>query len=60
MSDITSDTNHPAEDHNGTPAQPATNTSQIVVIAIVVAALALLIAYQFFGCAACYGPHPSI
>lgn len=60
MSEITSDTNHPAEEPHAVPTPPASNTLQIVVIAIVVAALALLVAYQFFGCAACYGPHPSI
>lgn len=59
MSDMTSDTNHPAEDPNSVPAKPASNRMQIVVIAIVGAALALLMAYQFFGCAGCYG-HPSI
>lgn len=59
MSDVTSDTNHPAEDLNGVPAKPASNRLQIVVVVIVGAALALLIAYQFFGCAACYGT-PSI
>ncbi len=59
MSNVSSETNHPAEDANGVPAKPASNMLQIVVVAIVGAALALLIAYQFFGCAACYG-HPSI
>lgn len=59
MSDMTSDTNHPAENPNGVPAKPASNRLQIVVVVIVGAALALLIAYQFFGCAACYGT-PSI
>lgn len=59
MSDITSDTNHPAEDPNGVPARPASNRLQIAVFVIVGAALALLIAYQLFGCAACYGT-PSI
>ena len=59
MSDLTRETNHPAGDSNGIPARPASNRLQIAVIAIIGAALALLIAYQFFGCAACYGA-PSI
>lgn len=59
MSDIISDANHPAEDPSGVPAKPASNRAQIVVVVIVGEALALLIAYQFFGCAACYGT-PSI
>jgi hypothetical protein len=54
MSDITSETKHPAADPNGVPAKPASNRLQIMVVAIVGAALALLIAYQLFGCAACY------
>lgn len=59
MSDVTSGGNHPAQDPNSVPAKPASNTTQIVIIAIVVVALALLMAYQFFGCLECYAK-PSI
>jgi len=59
MSDVTSSGNHPAQDPNSVPAKPASNRMQIVVIAVVVVALALLMAYQFFGCVDCYAK-PSI
>lgn len=59
MSDVTSGGNHPAQDPNSPPAKPASNTTQIVIVAIVVVTLALLMAYQFFGCLECYAK-PSI
>lgn len=59
MIDATNDGNHPANDSASLPAKPANNTMQIVVIGIVVLALALLMAYQFFGCVDCYAK-PSI
>jgi hypothetical protein len=59
MSDVTGDTNHPAEHPTGVPAKPMSSTLRTIIIGIVAVALGLLIAYQFFGCSGCYG-HPSI
>ncbi len=37
------------------PQQSGGGTMQIILIGIVVLAVAALIAYQFLGCAGCYG-----
>lgn len=59
MSDVTSGGNHPANDPNNLPTKPASNMMQIVIVGIIVLGLALLVAYQFFGCVDCYAK-PSI
>jgi hypothetical protein len=55
MSDVTTENKPAVQTPDSSPQQSGSNTMQMILIGILVLAAAALIAYQFIGCAGCYG-----